>query len=237
MGFVEIEEIKEEKQTTKNYIKDVWEGVTFIAKSQRLRSLFLYAGISWGIYCLIGTYRTSLLVDIGTPEQVITMIAAVISVAAAIGSKQQLRFHNYFRNKSLATILFMVTFFIILAGLAGIIQISYGVNLAIIITCFVIIGLSKGIGEVLVTRYLGNFASDKILTQIYAINAISRNLFRAIISFLGSYLLRITNTSNSLIMVGILLLITVLGLVSYMKPRLGLKPKEYEESEIYQEVK
>ena len=237
LGFEEVEQKKKEEQDTQKYMENFWQSVKFIAKSQRLRSLFLYAGISWGIFCLMGTYRSSLLVDMGTPEQIITIIAAILSVSASIGSKKQVQFHNYFRNKSLSAILFTITFFIIIAGIAGLIEISYAVNLGIITACFVMIDFSKGMGEVLVTRYLGNFANDKILTQIYAVNAISRNIFRAVISFLGAYLLRITDTANSMIMIGIILLITVIGLVSYMKTRLGLKPEEYEKNEFYKEEK
>lgn len=234
LGFQEIEE-KKEKQQTKKYIIDLWEGVKFITQSQRLRSLFLYAGISWGIFCLMGTYRSSLLVDIGTPEQVITIIIAIVSIAAALGSKRQLQFHEYFRNKSLSTVLMITTLSILIAGIVGIINISYGLTLVIVTICFVMIDFSKGVGEVLASRYLGNFASEKILTQIYAVNAISRNLFRAIISFLGSYLLGITNTANSMIIIGIILLITTIGLIAYMKTRLGLKLEEYNENEIYKE--
>lgn len=40
-----------------------------------------------------------------------------------------------------------------------------------------------------------------------------------------------------MIIVGIILLITALGLVSYMKTRLGLQPKEYDENEIFKEEK
>ena len=91
--------------------------------------------------------------------------------------------------------------------------------------------------EVLTPRYLGNFAKEGILTQIYAVNAISRNVLRAIISFFGSYLLRITNTANSFIVIGILLLVTSIGLISYMKTRLGLKPEEYDENGIFKQEK
>ena len=233
LGFEEIEPEKKEKQTTEKYMDDLWEGIKFIAKSQRLRSLFLYSGIAWGVFCLMSTYRASLLVDIGTPEQVITIIAAIISIAASIGSKKQIQFHNYFRNKSLSAILFIIAFSILTVGIAGIINISYGITLSIIIIAFVLIDFVKGVSGILSTRYLANFASEK--TQIYAVNSISKNLFRAGIGFLGSYLLRITNTTNSIILIGILLLITILGLVSYMKTRLGLKPEQYEDSEIYKE--
>lgn len=232
LGFQEIEE-KNEKLEIKKYGTDLWEGIKFISKSQRLRSLFLYAGISWGIFCLMGTYRSSLLVDIGTPEQIITIIVAIVSIAASIGSKRQLQFHEYFRNKALSAVLIITTISILVAGLVGMINVSYRISLVLITICFVMIDFSKGVGEVLASRYLGNFANEKILTQIYAANAISRNLFRAIISFLGSYLLGITNTANSMIIMGIILLITTLGLIAYMRTRLGLKPQEYSKNEIW----
>lgn len=234
LGFQEIEEEKKEKQNVEKYMDELWQGIKFIAKSQRLRSLFLYSGIAWGVLCLIGTYRTSLLVDIGTPEQVITMIAAALSIASSIGSKKQIQFNNHFRNKSLSTILFTIAFSVLVIGIASILNISYGITLTIAILGFILINFVKGVSLVLTKRYLRNFASEKILTQIYAVNAISSNVFRAIIGFLGAYLLRITNTTNSIILVGIILLITVLGLVTYMKTRLGLKPEEYSENEFFQ---
>ena len=243
LGFKDIEEEKnkqeeigekEEKQAAKQYTQDLVQGIKFIVNSQRLRSLFLYGGITWGVFCLILTYQASLLVDIEIQEQVITIIAAIVQVAAAIGSKKQIQFHNHFRNKSLSIMLLLTTFSILIAGIMGIMNISYGINLTIMILCFAIINFVKGMSEVLATRYLGNFANEKILTQIFAVNAISRNIFRAGIGFLGSYLLRITDTANSMILVGIILLVTVLGLISYMKTRLGLKPEEYDEKEIFE---
>ncbi len=69
LGFKDIEKIKEnqeeKKQIERHYFRELKEGMSFIIKSQRLRSLFLYVGISWGIFALIGTYRNSILVDIG----------------------------------------------------------------------------------------------------------------------------------------------------------------------------
>ena len=97
----------------------------------------------------------------------------------------------------------------------------------------ILIYFVKGIHLVLTSRYLSNFMDEEILTQIYAVNAISRNIFRAIIGFIGAYLLSLTNTANSMILVGTILLITTLGLVSYMSTRVGLKPEQYGENEIY----
>ncbi len=240
LGFRDIEEEKKqskerkEKLTIKSYMEDLMQNIKFIIKSQRLRSLFLYAGITWGIFSLMGTYRNSLLVDIGTPEQIITMITAYVGIFSSMGAKKQVQFHNHFRNHSLSTILLMITCSILIMGTIGAINISYEVTLLAVVICCPFLHISKGMSEVLTPRYLGNFADERILTQIYAVNAISRNIARAIISFLGSYLLRITNTANSMTIVGIILLITVLGLVSYMKTRLGLKPEEYKKEEIFE---
>lgn len=215
LGFKDIEqEVKPKKENIEigKYMEDFMQGIKFIIGSQRLRSLFLYAGISWGTFCLIGTYRSSLLVDMQTPEQIITLIAAIVGVAASMGAKLQLQFHNHFRNKSLSTILWLLTISVFIAGVMGIANVSYHFGITIMIICFIMVDFSKGMSEILTTRYLGNFASDKILTQIYAVNAISRNVFRAVISFLGAYLLKITDTANSMILVGILLIIIAFAL-------------------------
>ncbi len=232
-AFEEIPNENQEKQTTKQYFQELMQGMKFIIKSDRLRSLFLYGGIAWGIFSLMKDYRASILVDIGTPEPIITIIAAIVGVASSTGSKVQIQFHNHFRNRTLSTILYMTTGAILIGGITGIIPFSFKFSLIIFTICFIIVHICKGISAVVTTRYLGNFADEKILTQIYAVNAMSRNVFRAIISFLGSYLLRITNTANSMVLIGILLLITTLGLTSYMKTRLGLKPEEYGENDIF----
>lgn len=70
LGFKNIEEVKRSQKDKKenverHYFKELKECMSFIIKSQRLRSLFLYGGISWGFICLISTYRNSVLVDIG----------------------------------------------------------------------------------------------------------------------------------------------------------------------------
>ena len=234
LGFIDIEEDKNKEETKEQgkYVQELLECIKFIAYSQRLRSLFLYSGITWGIFCVMGSYRASILVDIGTPEQIITIVAAIVGIGSSMGSKNQLRFHKKFRNKSLSTIMLTITIAILIAGITGSINTSYLVSLIILTICFTTINFSKGVSEVLITRYLSNFAKDKILTQIYAVNAIIRNGLRAIISLFGSYLLRITTTAHSMILLGIILFVIMLGLISYMKARLGKKPEEYDEKEI-----
>lgn len=238
-GFQEIEidtqEEQEElpKEPLKERLKNLIDGLSFIINSQRLRSLFLYSGIMWGIFCVISTLRDSLLVDFGAPAYVITLVTAIVGIASAKGSKLQLRFHKKHRNKSLSIMLILTLFGILVAGLTGIIKPPFIIAVIIIALCFIITNFVKGLYNVLVTRYLGNFSTPEILTQIMAINGMSRNVFRAIICSLGSYLLKVTNTANALIIIGIIFGIAGMGLISYMKLRLGLKPEQYDENEIY----
>ena len=127
----------------------------------------------------------------------------------------------------------VVTISILISGIVGLLKVPYIVSLLIIIICFVIINVSKGMSLVLTTRYLGNFSDEKILTQIYAANSMMKNILRAIIAFLGSYLLDATSTANAIMIVGISLGIISFILICYMKTRLGLKPEEYDKTEIY----
>lgn len=237
-GFKDIEKIKtdESNKITKiqhNYFKELKDAMKFIIISQRLRSLFIFSGVSWGVICLISTYRSSILVDIGTPTQIITAIAAIIEVASSLGSKGQLAFNKRFKNKSLSIILVTLTMSIIVAGLTVVLNASYMISLAVVTVCCVIINLDKGMSLVLSTRYLGNFSNEEILSQIYAANAMVKNLIRAIIGFVGSYLLGITTTANAMILVGIFMIIISISLIGYMKTRLGLKPEEYGKDDIY----
>lgn len=237
LGFEEMKRFRVRKKMTtieraKKYVKDFNSTIKFIVNSQRLRSIFLYSGIVWGILSLVGIYKNGLFIDIGAPAQIITTIAAILSLAVAKGAKLQFKFHKIFRNKGLSTILIIITISITLAGIVGNLHLSYIMSLILISTFLVFTYFGKGLSEVLISRYLGNFTNTKVLTQIIAMNEISRNFFRAIVSFIGAYIINITNASNALIITGLFSFVLTFSLISYMKTRLGLKPEEYEDGEI-----
>lgn len=79
---------------------------------------------------------------------------------------------------------------------------------------------------------MGNFANKQVLTKIYSVNGIYCNLSRMIIGFLGSELLRATNTAIASIVFGIVSTLIMLWLYIFAKKRLGLKPEEYSEKDI-----
>lgn len=232
-GFEEIKSSKHKKITDINeYFNDVKESFKFIIKSNRLRSLVLYSGIIWGVFCLVSTYRVSLLDDIGISAAWIAIVAAIVGIATGVGSKYQLKIHKKYRNKSLSILAIATTVSIILTGLVGISGLSSDAIMILVLTFNIVINMAKGVYGVLIIRYLSNFTNSKILPKIYSVNAISRNIFRMLIGFLGAYLLELTTTAHAEILVGIIFAILTMSLISYMKTRTGLKADEYKEEEI-----
>lgn len=235
LGFQEIEtdtDTNKEKFSTSEYMNDLVKSIKFIVKSNRIRSLILYSGIMWGTFCLISTYRTSLLEEVGISATWIAIVTAIVGIASGIGSKYQLKFHKMFKNKSLSVLAITTAVTILLSGIVGLTNIKPNTIMIFVTIFYIIINLDKGIFGVIMTRYLGNFANETILPKIYSINNISRNLFRMIIGFLGSYLLDVTDTANSLILTGIIFVIVIIALITYMKTRTGLKPEEYKKEDI-----
>jgi len=152
-GFQEIEneELKNEDNKSRNtnisiisYIKELKDGFKFVIKSRRLRSLMLYSGIIWGAFCLISTYRT-LLKDIGTQEQLIAIISAIVGIASGIGANGQLYFHKKYRNKSFSIILIITSIMTLIMGFVGITNISFVYMVVIITLANIIIKLLQGI--------------------------------------------------------------------------------------------
>lgn len=235
-GFQDIEisdtNIESKRFSVDEYIIDLKNSFKFIIKSHRLRSLILYSGIMWGTFCLASTYRTSLLEEVGISATWIAIISAIVGIASGIGSKHQLKIHKMFRNKTLSVLAIATAITIWLSGIVGNSSLSPNTIMILVTTFYVILNIGKGTYGVIMTRYLSNFTNATILPKIYSVNAISRNVFRMIIGFLGSYILSITNTANSLILTGIIFGIVTIALISYMKTRTGLKPEEYKKEDI-----
>lgn len=234
VGFQEIDNTSKTKNEFKisEYIVDLKDSFKFILKSNRLRSLIIYSGIMWGTFCLVSTYRTSLLEDIGISATWNAIIAAIVGIASGVGSKYQLALHKMFRNKTLSALAVTTAIMILLSGIFGISNMAPNIIMIWIMIFYCVINSNKGSFGILMTRYLSNFSNPTILPKIYSINNMSKNLFRMIIGFLGSYILTITNTAHSLILSGIIFGIVTVALISYMKTRTGLKPGEYKKEDI-----
>ena len=180
----------------------------------------------------MNTYIISLLEELGAIAIIIAGFTFLKDIATGIGSKKQLDFHNKFENRSIGKVLITTFICIIVIGVIGKLRGEMWLSLLIIGIASLIMFFVKGVNDVLSVRYLQNFTNEKILTKIYSINSFSRNFCRIIISFVGSYFLRITNTANSILLIGCLFGVVTFVLINYMKTRVGLKPEEYDEKDI-----
>lgn len=236
-----FEEIKEEKEVeeefnTKEYIGQLQKSFVFILKSKRLKSLLLYSGITWGFMCIMADYRTSVLQDINTPAQIIGIMSAIFGIVSGIASKKQVEFHNMFRNHSLSVIMISCATAMVLSGAIVLIKAPVWICIAIILVLGLVGKIDNAMNNILTNRYLGNFSSGEMTSNIYATNSIARNIFRMIIGMTGSWLIGVVPSANAMFYAGGVFLLISIILMLYMKPRVGLKPEEYKPEEIEMKV-
>ena len=231
-NFNDIQEV-ESKESFKDYIKDLKKGYKFITKSKRLRALLIMTGAVWGIIVLLDSYQLTLLQDIGATSVQVGFIFAMFELTRGLFSNTALDFNKKFKNKSLTNILLTFAIGFILAGIIAMSQLPFYTKLVIIVVILLIMGAANAIDQILAKKYVNNFASTKILPAIYSSKSICDNIFRTIITLLGSAIVGIYNIDIAMIVMGIFILILTLGLTVYSKDKLGLKPEEYTQKDIY----
>lgn len=231
-NFNDIQE-EESKESFKDYIKDLKKGYKFITKSKRLRALLVMTGAIWGIIVLLDSYQLTLLQNIGATSVQIGFIFAMFELTRGLFSNTAKDFNKKFKNKSLTNILLTFATCFILAGIIAMTQLPFYTKLVVIVIILLIMGAANAIDQILAKKYVNNFASTKILPAIYSAKSICDNLFRTIVTLLGSAIVGIYNIDIAMIVMGIFILILTLGLTVYSKDKLGLKPEEYTQKDIY----
>ena len=231
-NFYDIQE-EESKESFKDYIKDLKKGYKFITKSKRLRALLVMTGAVWGIIVLLDSYQLTLLQDIGATSVQVGFIFAMFELTRGLFSNTALDFNKKFKNRSLTNILLTFAIGFILAGIIAMSQLPFYTKLVIIVVILLIMGAANAIDQILAKKYVNNFASTKILPAIYSSKSICDNILRTIITLLGSAIVGIYNIDIAMIVMGIFILILTLGLTVYSKDKLGLKPEEYTQKDIY----
>ena len=231
-NFNDIQE-EESKESFKDYIKDLKKGYKFITKSKRLRALLIMTGAIWGIIVLLDSYQLTLLEDIGATSVQVGFRFAMFELTRGLFSNTALDFNKKFKNKSLTNILLTFATGFILAGIIAMTQLPFYTKLVVIVIILLIMGAANAIDQILAKKYVNNFASTKILPAIYSAKSICDNLFRTIVTLLGSAIVGIYNIDIAMVVMGIFILILTLGLTVYSKDKLGLKPEEYTQKDIY----
>lgn len=232
LNFTDVKQ--EEAKTVKESINDVKEGMKFIVKSPRLKSLLIMLGFMWGMFCLFGTYQTTLLKDINVSAKYIGIILAVLDIVQGIAATKANEFNKKHKNKTLTYMALQMTFGIAIAGGVVLIGLYRIPMLAIIVFTYIVRMKDKGVYKIIKRRYIGNFMTPEILTKVYSVDSVIASILRMSICAFGSYLLTFMPIEKAMVVVGILFTLLTLILSRYMKTRIGLKPEEYSQKDIVQ---
>lgn len=215
-----------------SYYKDILITFKQIVKSNRLKCLLMFSLLFWGILSVFGTLRSSILVDIGMPEQYFGIILAAMQIISSISASKQNWFHKKLRNRLLSWFSLSIVSSFILTGLLVICNISFTVSVISCLIPIILVGIVKGPYFTLMQKYLNSFSNPNVNTKIYAVTSLFENMGRIIVSLFASFLLEITTTSYAFIIIGCIFFIIFIFLLDYMKTKVGLKPEEYSKEDL-----
>ena len=216
------------------YIKDLKSTMKFVINSKRLRALFLYSSLIWGIIVLISTYKMTLLQELGASAMIIGYAYALFEFVDGIGAKIALKYNDIFKKRSLFNVLMFVSCMCIIIGLVSIVSLNNYLQLIIVMAFLCGLALLKGISQIISRKYLNSFTNNKVLPSIYSVELMINNFFRMIITFLGSALLMKVNIMYAFLILGVVIIILALFINLYAKDKLGLKPEEYTDQDIFE---
>ena len=232
-NFGDLEVEKNNDISLKEYIKELKKGYKFTINSKRLRALLIAVGIICGIISVIETYQLVLLQDIGVSSVEVTLIYALYEISKAAFSLKATDFNKRFKNRSITNILGIFSFCLIFCGIVALLSIPLGIKIALIVILILTMGAMNGTSQILSKKYLNSFTNEKILTCIYSAKGVSDNIFRTIITGVGSFILSITEINIASVVVGLLLIVLTFIISMYMENKVGLSPDEYTQKDIY----
>lgn len=230
--FEEVKIENQEPTTLSKSLKDMKQDLTFILKSERLKSLFLFISLFVGVLIMISTYEKSLLSDLQVSPQYFGIIFAFLTLVQCFSVKYQDKIHNTFKNKTLTFIAIPIFISFIMVGIAATMHLNSVFTFIIVMSAFFIHHFFRGPYWVLEDRYVTNFTNSSIRTKILSVNNLIKNLGEILISFLGGILLEFYTTSQSYLIIGIVGLVTIILVLIYMKKRIGLPPEDYKRREV-----
>ncbi|MCI9177962.1 MAG: MFS transporter [Clostridia bacterium] len=216
----------------KTYIKDLKHSFKYMLQSNRLKYLLLFGAIFSGLLSVLITLRSGILEQMGVSEQYFGVIFAIFGIISGISAKNQDKVHNRYRNKTLGVLAVPTTISCIVTGFMVLGKFSFQVTLILVLTMFFIQYVARGPFYTLIRRYLNNFTTSSLRNKITSSYNLVESVARAMIGLFASWLLRITQASNAVMVIGCIATIAVVLLLDKMSSKVGLKPEEYEKREI-----
>ena len=238
--FIEPIEKNKEKQKIKsvNQTKELKSSFEFVLKSERVKSLILFAAIIMPILSVLENYGISMLEDLNISASYIGILFAILGIISGISTKKQDKFHNKFRNKSLTVIGLMLVGSCIFSGISGIIAKQISIGIIFVIIFYTIRYVCLGLYHALIDKYLSNFTNEQIDTKIFTAKNFLSSITSAIAGIFAAFLLDRMETAYFMVIIGIIFLILMTLVIKFMKNRVGLKPEEYSKEEVkYDKIK
>ena len=237
--FIEpIKKSQKKKIQSVNQFKQIGEAFKFILKSERIKSLILFAAIIKGLTSIIDNYEINMLEELEVSTSYLGILFAMLRIISGLSGKKQEKFHNKFRNKTLSVLGFLIIGICIFSGIFGIIAKEYKVVVLLIMAFYGARYVFKGIYDPLIEKYLSNFSNEEIDTKIFTANNFLKGIGGALFGILGSFLLNRMETAYFMIIIGVIFVILMILVNRFMKTRVGLRPEEYSKEEIkYDKIK
>lgn len=231
--FMEPVKIKAKKKIqSMGQLKEIGEAFKFLLKSERIKSLILFAAVMKGILSILSNYEISMMEDLEISSSYLGILFAILGIVAGLATKKQEEFHNRFRNKTLTVLGFLVVGSCIFAGIAGVIAKEYQIGIVGIILFYIVKYICSGMYEPLIEKYLSNFTNEKIDTKVFTANNFIKGITNAVLGVLAAFLLDRIETAYCMIIVGVIFGIFMILVSKFMKSRVGLKPEEYSKEEV-----
>lgn len=231
-----FKDIDEKQKTNKSKIykecKELFNSFKMFSKSPRLKNLILFGSLISGIILSLTMLRSSIMQEIGIPSEYFGIIFATLNLISGISAKNENKFHKKFKNKTLANLSIPLVFSCLILGIICSANLSYRVNMVTVLILFLIQYIARGPFYPLIKQYLNNFTTTSLRNKISSSFNLLENVLRFLITFTASYLLRITTTANTFIILGGILTIIVVLMLDNMRKKVGLKPEQYSEKDI-----
>lgn len=221
----------DKKQNTSNEKVTFKDAIKYVRASKRIKYLILfYASFSALLYVL-SSLRSSIFEDLNLQAQYFGIIYAILQIVAGTSARFQDKVHNKFKNETLAVLGIPLTMACILIGLLGKLE-ANDLTFSLIIILFIIQGLIKGPYRTLIVRYMTNFTNRHIRPKLATIQSFAYYSFAVVFSLLCSWLLEITSTADTFIIIGVISTFLIGTLLYFMKGRVGLRPEQYPKEDL-----
>lgn len=218
-------------QSLKEYMADLRNSVGFIVKSNRMKAYIAFGSIFYGIITVFDIYRSELLISKGVPEEQYSMIFAILIILAGVSVTLSRRIHKKFKNKTLTVVSLAYVLSCIVVGIVANIT-TKNIAIPIIIIMYAIMKMCTSVWYILEYKYLKNFTTEKMRNKISFTYESIVGIVMAIFAIVGSLILKCFSVERTFLLVGLASFAGIILVIDYMKPRFGLRPREYRKEDI-----